>query len=219
MFWRELMKYENTVCEDDRGNSIGICSMKPRKGYDVTHCLNAESARNAISQDKFDLALLVSRCRWKRIWNIASREKIYPCYFSYSQDDEGKRSWALWYGSWWLYYKTFQARELYPYKNCNEDQRQKSHPKETLARVLGGPKTDPKGKRWCKNGENNSDFAGISSPFRYLPTNPGRFWPDGSGKPMGFCRWILSTITLDFDLYVKRLERKRKWGMTQIISD
>lgn len=44
--------------EDDKIIAAGLCYSLQQEGYDVTHCLDVESARAALNDKSFDLALL-----------------------------------------------------------------------------------------------------------------------------------------------------------------
>ena len=44
--------------EDDRIIASGLCYSLTQEGYIVTHCLNVESAKAAINENNFDMAIL-----------------------------------------------------------------------------------------------------------------------------------------------------------------
>lgn len=44
--------------EDDRIIASGLCYSLMQEGYSVTHCLNAESAKTVINENRFDMAIL-----------------------------------------------------------------------------------------------------------------------------------------------------------------
>lgn len=101
--------------EDDRIIASGLCYSLEQEGYDVTHCLNVDSAITAINQDDFDLALLdlsLPDGSGYDICRLLKQKSDIPIIFLTAIDDEVNVVMGLDMGADDYITKPFRIREL-----------------------------------------------------------------------------------------------------------
>ena len=162
--------------EDDRIIASGLCYSLEQEGYDVTHCLNAESARNAISQDEFDLALLdlsLPDGSGYEICTLIKEKKDIPVIFLTAIDDEVNVVMGLDMGADDYITKPFRVRELLSRIKTVMRRYGKTDPSKSISEFCG-LKIDPARAKVYKNGE---EIILTSLEYRLLlifANNPGK---------------------------------------------
>ncbi|NLM73967.1 MAG: response regulator transcription factor [Clostridiaceae bacterium] len=162
--------------EDDRIIASGLCYYLEQEGYDVTHCLNAESARNAISQDEFDLALLdlsLPDGSGYEICTLIKEKKDIPVIFLTAIDDEVNVVMGLDMGADDYITKPFRVRELLSRIKTVMRRYGKTDPSKSISEFCG-LKIDPARAKVYKNGE---EIILTSLEYRLLlifANNPGK---------------------------------------------
>lgn len=101
--------------EDDRIIAEGLCYSLRQEGYDVIHCLDVESARAAIQENQFDLALLdlgLPDGSGYDICRLIKSKADTPVIFLTALDDEVNVVMGLDMGADDYITKPFRIREL-----------------------------------------------------------------------------------------------------------
>lgn len=101
--------------EDDRIIAAGLCYSLQQECYDVTHCLDVESARAAINDSSFDLALLdlgLPDGNGYDICRLIKAKSDIPVIFLTAIDDEANVVMGLDMGADDYITKPFRVREL-----------------------------------------------------------------------------------------------------------
>ncbi|MDD4170147.1 MAG: response regulator transcription factor [Desulfotomaculaceae bacterium] len=101
--------------EDDKVIASGLCYSLEQEGYSVTHCLNAESAKNMINENSFDMAILdlsLPDGSGYDICQIIKAKEDIPVIFLTAIDDEVNVVMGLDMGADDYITKPFRVREL-----------------------------------------------------------------------------------------------------------
>jgi DNA-binding response OmpR family regulator len=101
--------------EDDRVIALGLCYSLTQEGYQVTHCVNVESAKDILNKEKFDLAILdlsLPDGSGYDICKILKDRDDIPVIFLTAIDDEVNVVMGLDMGADDYITKPFRIREL-----------------------------------------------------------------------------------------------------------
>ena len=111
--WCKHMKI--LFVEDDRIIASGLCYSLEQEGYQVTHCVNFESAKTAIEQTNYDLAILdlsLPDGSGYDICRLLKKKSDIPVIFLTAIDDEVNVVMGLDMGADDYITKPFRIREL-----------------------------------------------------------------------------------------------------------
>ncbi len=112
--WKDNMKNEILLIEDDQMIATGIKYALEGEGYEVRHCASVTSAYDLIASNGFDLAILDMQLPDGDGFDISPRleEKDIPVIFLTVVDDESKIVKAFDEGAADYIVKPFRVREL-----------------------------------------------------------------------------------------------------------
>ena len=130
--------------EDDKIIASGICYSLAQEGYEVTHCVNSAQAREELSQNSYDMAILdinLPDGNGYDICKLIKEKKDIPVIFLTAIDDEVNVVMGLDMGADDYITKPFRIRELLSRINSVNRRYGKTEASKTVLE-LGGLKID-----------------------------------------------------------------------------